>query len=68
LAEARIGYWEYSGDLIALYIAYTGQGGYRLGVLLGGGGRRSKGSVTPRGGRERGEGRYCFKGGVYSSY
>jgi hypothetical protein len=30
LAEARVGYREYSGDPIALCVAYTGQGGYRL--------------------------------------
>ena len=40
MAEARVGYWEYSGDPIVLCVA-TGQRGYRLegcclGVLLWG--------------------------------
>ena len=57
MAEARVGYREYSGDPIVLCVAYTGQGGYRLGVLLGGvgGGASLQGErYSPRGEGEGG--------------
>jgi len=72
LAEARVGYWEYSGDPIALCVAHTGQGGYRLGVLLGGvvwgGGRLEGERYSPRGeGEGKGEGGDIALGGVCGS-